>query len=316
MISVIIATYNGADTIARTLEALTHLTPPDGGHEVIVVDNASTDDTSTLVAGFENRLPLTTLYEARRGKAHALNTGIHAARGDTLVFTDDDVIPDPDWLCAYQAAIQAHPKQKFFIGQVRHDWAAPPPRWLERLGAAGMSYGGTPMDRVEGAVSWLSAKGGNMAVTRYHMGLTRFRTEDAINFTGPGSGGEDSWFARDVSGGRVWYVPEARLKHMVRQHEIGIRPVFKRYVRIGMASYHLAQPEIDKLFDICILGVPVRVIGRLTRSAGGGLYRLARGDTEAAARRMLSFATDWGRLKSWYDTRMSASRQGSTERPA
>lgn len=316
MISIIIATYNGADTIVRTLEAISRLTPPQDGYEVIVVDNASTDDTAALVAGFEHRLPLTALHEARRGKAHALNTGIHAARGNILVFTDDDVIPDPDWLCAYQSAIEAHPEQRFFIGQVRHDWAAPPPRWLERLGAAGMSYGGTPIDRTEGAVSWLSAKGGNMAVTRYHMGLTRFRTDAATNFVGPGSGGEDNWFARDVSGGRVWYVPTARLKHMVRRHEIGVRPVFKRYVRIGMASYHLAQPDIDKLFDTCIFGIPVRVMGRLIRSAGGGLYRLARGDTEAAARRMLSFATDWGRLKSWQGMRTANSRQESTERPA
>lgn len=304
MITVIIATYNGEATLARTLDAMARLTPPADGHEIIVVDNASTDGTAAIVADFAARLPLTALHEPRRGKAHALNTGIAAARGDLLVFTDDDVLPDPDWLPAYRAAADSHPDQRVFVGQVRHDWAAPPPHWLERLGAAGMSYGGTPMDRAEGPVSWLSAKGANMAVPRHHMGATRFRTDDKTNFVGPKSGGEDCWFARDVSAGKVWYVPQARLKHMVRQHEIGVLPVFRRYVRIGMASYNYHVTAEETPIDTrCVMGVPVGLLGRMLRAAAGGFYRLARGDSEAAARRMLSFALDLGHLRGWYDTR-------------
>lgn len=304
MITIVIATYNGETTLARTLNAMTRLTPPEGGHEIVVVDNASTDDTAAIIADFANRLPLVALHEPRRGKAHALNTGIEAARGDLLVFTDDDVLPDPDWLVAYQQTVRAHPEERFFIGQIRHDWAAPPPHWLEQLGAAGMSYGGTPKDRPEGPVSWLSAKGANMAVPRCHLGATRFRTDDKTNFVGPKSGGEDCWFARDVAAGRVWYVPRARLKHMVRQHEIGVLPVFRRYVRIGMASYNYhVQADDDPLDARFVLGVPVGLLGRMIRAAGGCLYRLMRGDSEAAARRMLSFALDLGHLRSWYDTR-------------
>ncbi len=302
MISVIIATYNGAPTLARTLEAMTALEAPDAGHEIIVVDNASTDDTPAIITRFNDRLPLTHLHEARRGKAHALNTAIDTARGDFLVFTDDDVIPDTGWLRAYEATARSHTEIHFFIGQIRHDWAAPPPHWLERLGAAGMSYGGTPVDRPEGVVSWLSAKGANMAIRRDHLGNIRYRTDDGVNYmgTGTGTGGVDSWFAHDAAqGGDIWYVPDARLKHMVRPHEIGVKPVFNRYVRIGLTSYH-AEPEAKALFRPRVLGLPVRMLGRLGKSGMGGLYRLARGDTEAAARRMLSFATDWGRMKSWH----------------
>lgn len=301
MISLIIATYNGAPTLARTLEAMTHLESPEGGFEMIVVDNASTDESGTIIGQFEKRLPMTRLYEARRGKAHALNSAIEAAKGDLLVLTDDDVIPDPGWLRAYEKAAQDHPDIGFFIGQIRHDWAHKPPHWLERLGAAGMSYGGTPMDRPEGPVHFLAAKGANMAVRRSTLGDIRHRTDDNTNYRGTGTatGGVDSWFAHDASqGGVIWYVPQARLKHMVRAHEIGVKPVFDRYVRIGLTNYH-ADPDIAPLFTPRVAGLPVRMIGRLARSAAGGLYRLARGDTEAAARRMLTFATDWGRIKSW-----------------
>jgi glycosyltransferase involved in cell wall biosynthesis len=303
MISLLIATWNGALTLGRTLEAMTRLEPPEAGHEIIVVDNASTDDTPRIIDGFRDRLPLIHLTEERRGKAHALNTAIETARGDFLVFTDDDVIPDPGWLRAYEEAAREHPDYGFFIGQIRHDWARPPPYWLERLGAAGMSYGGTPMDRPEGPVSWLAAKGANMAVRRDTLGNVRYRTEAGINYmgTGTGTGGVDSWFARDASEQRIWYAPDACLKHMVRMEEIGVRPVFRRYVRIGMTNYFI-EADIQSLFARHVLGVPFPLTSRLVRSAIGGAYRLVRGDTEAAARRMLGFALDWGRMKSWRNT--------------
>lgn len=305
MISLIIATWNGAPTLERTLEAMTRLEVPDGGHEIIVVDNASTDETPAIIDCFKDRLPLKHLHEARRGKAHALNTAIDAAQGDFLVFTDDDVISDPGWLRAYEAAAKAQPQYGFFAGQIRHDWARKPPHWLERLGTAGKAYGGTPMDMSEGPVPRYAAKGANMAVRRNTLGDVRFRTNEATNYTGAGTGGEDSWFAHDASGGRIWYVPDARIKHMVRDHEIGIRPVFRRYVRIGMSSYQL-NPNAQAHFKRKMLGVPVNAVGRLVIASGAVVHRLLRLDTKTASHRMISVAIEWGRLKKWYQTQKRA----------
>ena len=310
MISIIIATYNGAPTLVRTLDAIAHITAPDAGYEVIVVDNASTDNSQQIIRSFEDRLPLTYIHEERRGKAFALNSGIDSAKGDFLVFADDDILPDADWLRGYEGSAAAHPDQSFFAGQVRHHWDVPPPHWLERLGASGMSYAGTPEAREAGPVSYLAAKGPNMAVRKKALGAVRFRTEEGINYmgTGTGTGGVDSWFARDASDGTIWYAPDASVKHIVRDHQIGIKPVFKRYVRIGLTNYY-AERDTDTLFKRRVLGLPVTVLGRLARSGAGGVYRLMRGDTEAAARRMLEFAMDWGRLKSWRTARNSVGKQ-------
>ncbi len=98
--SVIIATCNRAASLAKTLRALGEVSlPPGWSAELIVVDNASTDNTAGVAqsAGLRN-FTIRYLYEGRVGKSNALNTGLASASGEILLFTDDDVIPAGDWL--------------------------------------------------------------------------------------------------------------------------------------------------------------------------------------------------------------------------
>src|SRR5215471_5623735 len=98
MLTVLIATRNGAHTLPRCLAALGQLIAPVGGWKLIVVDNGSTDATREIVESFADRLPLTYLLEPRPGKNAALNAGLDHVEGDLVVFTDDDVLARPDWL--------------------------------------------------------------------------------------------------------------------------------------------------------------------------------------------------------------------------
>jgi glucosyl-dolichyl phosphate glucuronosyltransferase len=67
--------------------------------EAIVVDNASTDNTPTVVRNTILRnMQLVYLFNPRRGKSNALNFGLARARGETLFFIDDDVAPCEDWI--------------------------------------------------------------------------------------------------------------------------------------------------------------------------------------------------------------------------
>jgi glucosyl-dolichyl phosphate glucuronosyltransferase len=102
-ITIIIATRNRAPLLAATLETLTQLESPGVPFDVLVVDNGSTDDTRAVVAQVarSSAVPIVYLTEATPGKSHALNTALAHARGDVLVFTDDDVLPAPGWLASY-----------------------------------------------------------------------------------------------------------------------------------------------------------------------------------------------------------------------
>jgi glycosyltransferase involved in cell wall biosynthesis len=97
LLSVVIPAYNEADRIADCLHSLarqrtTHL------FEVIVVDNASTDDTADVGQFCAPGLRVRVLHEPRKGRGRARRTGWAAARGSIVFSTDADAILPPDWL--------------------------------------------------------------------------------------------------------------------------------------------------------------------------------------------------------------------------
>lgn len=100
--SVIVCTRNGAVRIGACLEALEKQSLP--AHEVIVVDDGSTDGTGNLVAA---RFPGVRLLRLEAGGLSAArNAGVELATGEILAFTDDDCEPDRDWLAGLAAAFE------------------------------------------------------------------------------------------------------------------------------------------------------------------------------------------------------------------
>ncbi len=92
--SVIVPVYNGAAAIVQCLSALRNQTLSADLFEVIVVDDGSTDGTYETVRAFSVNL----VSIQHGGPAKARNKGAALARGDILVFTDADCVPEPDWL--------------------------------------------------------------------------------------------------------------------------------------------------------------------------------------------------------------------------
>ncbi len=107
LITVVLCTRNRARELRQTLGSFAGLCLPQRlPTELLVVDNASTDDTPGIVQSFS--LPgvsVRYLYEARRGKGYAYNSGIAAAQGKILLFTDDDVRPPGNWVEGMSAPI-------------------------------------------------------------------------------------------------------------------------------------------------------------------------------------------------------------------
>jgi len=302
MISVVMATHNGMTTLPLAMEAFKGVRPPDGGVEFILVDNSSGDATRGFLDQFLDALPLTVLSEPRKGKSFALNKAIGAARGELIVFADDDVLPEAQWLLAFSQAAAAYPDVDLFAGQVRHFWQKTPPRWLHRLAEEGRSYGGTPVDQPEGPVPATFFKGGNFMVRRRIIGSVRFSERPGVNFAGDAAsaGGEDTAFVQEALSGsrKAHYVPGACVKHIVRPSQVGILPVFRRYLRIGR-SMALSNREQFDPGGARLLGFPRYLFRTIPRDILRALRYWLSGNSYAAADQLIGVAMTCGRAQQW-----------------
>jgi len=246
-LTVAICTWNRAALLRETLEQMTRLAVPSNVEwELLVVDNNCTDDTEQAVHSFADRLPLRYLFEAQPGQSAARNLAVREATGDYIVWTDDDVLVDPDWLGAYARAFARWPEAVVFGGPIEPWFDGAPPAWLLEIFAniqpafATLDLGPEPL-RLEppGRLPY----GANMA----------FRLEEQRRFPydvqlglKPNSQmrGEETrllWhLVAETSGG--WWVPDARVRHFIprqRQSWDFLRRFYEGY------GHYLAQASPD-----------------------------------------------------------------------
>jgi GT2 family glycosyltransferase len=108
--SIIIPTCSRPVPLASCLESIACLDYPHECFEVIVVDDGSNTPPLDVVASFRSRMNVKLLTQQHAGPAAARNRGAASALGDFFVFTDDDCLPDRDWLRALAAQFSATPE--------------------------------------------------------------------------------------------------------------------------------------------------------------------------------------------------------------
>jgi len=116
-ISVIICTYDRAETLKGILDSLLAQDLKES-YEIIVVDNNSQDNTKELVGSFGPKFDgkLRYLFQPQQGKTFALNLGIKEARGEIIVFIDDDCLVEKNHLSLIYQAFQENGTEIGIIG--------------------------------------------------------------------------------------------------------------------------------------------------------------------------------------------------------
>lgn len=219
--SVVVPTRNRA---ARLRALLASLAEQEGAplFEVIVVDNASDDDTLAVVAeaDADAAMHARAVHLPRPlGPAVARNHGWQVARGRLIVFTDDDVVAQPGWLAAIAAAHERDPEA---VIQGRTE---PDPRELHRLSAFARSQSAT------GPGPWFQTC--NIAYPRAL--LERLGGFDESYWEAAGEDTDLGWRAVEA-GARVIYDPSALNWHAV--HEPGAWQLIRatQKWRLGVAN--------------------------------------------------------------------------------
>jgi len=287
--SVVICTYNRSRWLDATLRSLSRLVT-DRPWEIIVVDNNSQDDTPSVVARFKagSVVPVTYLFEPRQGKSNALNTGMAKAAGDILLFTDDDVDVDCQWLNEACEPFTRDTSIDYVGGPVAPMWEAPPPSWFDHRRSelwgtlAILDYGPTPFVFEERQRVPL---GVNMAVRRQLVQrVGGFHPELGRRGTSLLGQEQAEFFARaHAAGVRGLYVPGMRVRHFVPAARLTLQYFLRWWFWKGISRARVdamhGRTELGlQLRDVPhIAGVPRYVWGQMPRSLASSLLALVRG---------------------------------------
>jgi glycosyltransferase involved in cell wall biosynthesis len=107
-----LCTFNRARLLERVLEGCFEQNVGEGVYEVVLVNDGSTDDTLEVIerARETATVPFTVINQENSGLARGRNAGIAAARGERIVFIDDDVLPVPSFVAEHLRSHAEHPR--------------------------------------------------------------------------------------------------------------------------------------------------------------------------------------------------------------
>jgi glycosyltransferase involved in cell wall biosynthesis len=272
--TVALCTHNHADRLQRTLDDLTQLRMPQERWEFLVIDNGCSDGTAALLAAhaWPDGWQVRVVREEKLGLSNARNRAIADARGDYVIFMDDDETADPDWLCAFERLIRDKDPDAFG-GRIRVLFEDERPGWLtdELLGFLG------ELNRFERITPLIdpstSFYGGNFGfrktvcerVGRFDAMLGRKGSDN--------TGGEEVDFYRRLLGAgfKVWWTPEAVIHHRIQTAKLErsyFRDLHYRQGRMEAIRRRGTGSRIPPLYLVGQLARAMLAVWRRRREAG------------------------------------------------
>lgn len=233
-VSVIIPVFNDPDGIRQCLNSLTNQTYPEDRFEIIVVDNDSTDHTPGVVQEFD----VTMCVESGiQGSYAARNTGIEAADGEIIGFTDADCTPSSLWIEAGVSAL-AEADADMAAGRIRFDFSDEP----------------TSAERFDALMNMRNDKSINKGVAKTANLFVRRRVFDQIG-SFPDyliSGGDVFWTRKATNAGfELVFAPRAVVRHPSRQ----LGELLRKQYRVGIGQIQIWRLDNRSAGAILLLGL-------------------------------------------------------------
>ena len=282
-ISVVICTYNGAPRLPAVLD---HLARQDAGSdiswEVIVVDNASTDDTAKTARRCwpqDHAVPLRVVSEPHPGLAFAKQCGITQARYEFVAFVDDDSWLCPQWVRTALEVCLNHPEAGAVRGIIELVCEQAAPQWLQ----ANQGWFGVWPD-LPGPCDVTEMRGG-LCGDGMILRKSAWRELEAKGFqftlTGNrggnlnGSEDEELSLALRLAGWRFWYDPRLRLRQFLPSDKLRWDNLRRRARNAGISSvgldpYYAVLRKLDggrkSTLRAIVEGLPAQWLWRALRS--------------------------------------------------
>lgn len=293
--TVALCTHNHVDRLERTLADLAALKPPARPWELLVIDNGCADATPELLArhawptGWNAR----TVREDKLGLSNARNRAIAEARGEYLVFIDDDETPDPDWLCAFERLIDAR-NPDAFGGRIQVLFEDMRPAWLrdELLGFLGELNRAETIEPLTDPHA--SFYGGNFGFRRSV--CARIGDFDATlgRKGSDNTGGEEVDFYRRLlaAGFSVWWTPQAVIHHRIQAIKLERSYFLDLHYRMGRMEAIRERGSRSRV-------PPLYLFGQLLRAAAAVWAQRRSEGRDATLRKEMNVAYFVGRIRGW-----------------
>jgi glucosyl-dolichyl phosphate glucuronosyltransferase len=243
-ICAVVCTYNRADLLPLCLKALCEQSLSVDDYEILVIDNASTDNTAQVVENFMRDYPhhhLQRIYEPKQGLGYARNTGWRVAQSPYIAYIDDDAIADVDWLKFALEALESTPKPLCVTGEVGVFYTTPKPIWFKDSYEA-RAYGDAPRYLTQGESFAGIAVWDKDALAQYG----GFATDKGVTGNFLSVGEETDLFLRiwrNTPDAVFFYTPNIHVKHHVPLLKMTVGYRFRRSFVTGQV---LAQDAILK----------------------------------------------------------------------
>ena len=225
MITLIICTYNREKYIGPLLDSIAKNDYPTSDYEIVMVDNNCIDNTRGVCEQFAAEHPEITLryvVETEQGLSAARNKGIKEAKGDIIIYVDDDALVDADYIRIYAEHFATHPETMAAGGPIEPLYETEEPKWMssytKALLTAWMNYG----DKVREYPNGRYPGGGNAAYRKVvfeKVGL--FNTELGRKGSALLASEEKDIFDKmKAQGMQVLYLPTPVLHHIIPQAKL------------------------------------------------------------------------------------------------
>ena len=251
-ITILIATFNRAESLGRTLTAISEADSAGIQWEAVVLDNRCHDHTSEVVASFADREPVSRFVADRPGKSCALNDALDGLDlGEIVVFADDDITPSAGWIRAISDSVERWPDHKIFGGKIEPQWPDDrPPIGLRVPGARTWALGAHDHGAAEGlyppgetpvGMNWWARREVFASGKRFNESIGPSGTEVIM--------GEDTEFLRGLlaEGQGIVFVPDALVSHRIGRERLSDRELRKRAYAQGKGGPHvsgLCHPDL------------------------------------------------------------------------
>ena len=259
-VSVLVCTHNGAGRLPETIRHLAAQEADEIEWELLIIDNASTDETAAVARRecekHADRIDYRLLYEPQAGKGNALERGFGQARGRYLVVCDDDTWLAPDYLSLAVEVMDEHPEVGVLSGWGEAVVSGPEPDWFaEYKGGLGLGRLGFPSGDVTEEVGGF---GGAGSVLRRSAIDALWRA--GYSFINPARGQDwELCKALRLAGWRFWYEERLRFRHEVEPQLLRWEDFLRRVAISGRNTpcWHAFDEVIEGKFT------PTQVPSRL-----------------------------------------------------